>query len=78
MKDTPIPPAKTVLYCVSYVDAVVREAFVEARDENEAEALVDEEFSNGVHHHAVDAYREDMQAQPAVERSRHDCFECGH
>lgn len=79
MKDLPTPPANTVLYRVTYVDAVLREAYVEAADPGAAEETVEEEFSNGVHHHALDAYRDDIQVSPAEdERSRGVCFECGY
>jgi hypothetical protein len=78
MENHPTPPAETVLYRVTYVDSVIREAYVEARDENGAEELVEEEFSDGVHHHAIDAYHDDMQALPTEDRTRRSCFECGH
>lgn len=67
-----------ILYRVTYVDSVFREAYVEAHDEDEAERIVTEEFSEGVHHHAFDADQVEMQAEPVEVRSRQFCFECGN
>lgn len=77
MKDAPIPSAETNLYRVSYVDAIVREVYVEARDENEALDLIGTEIGDCVHHHAIDTFQEDMQVTPAATRSPCHCFECG-
>ena len=78
MKHIPTPPAKAVLYRVTYVDSIFREAYVEAHDEDEAQDLVEEEIGDGVHHHAYDADQNEMQAWPAEASSRQLCFECGH
>lgn len=67
-----------VLYRVTYVDTIVREAFVEAHDEYEALDVINAEIGDGAHHHALDAYQEDMQATPTLDRDRQRCFECGH
>lgn len=83
----PVKPATAVsrsdatprrLYRVSYVDTVVRETFVNARDENEAEDIVEAEIADARHHHAIDAYHDDVQAQHVAEVGRRPtCFECG-
>jgi len=66
------------LYRVSYVDTVVRETFVNACDENEAEDIVEAQIADADHHHAIDAYHDDVQAEAvaAIGRSR-TCVECG-
>jgi hypothetical protein len=70
--------ASQLLYRVSYVDAVVRETFVSAHNENEAEDIVEAQIAEALHHHAIDAYHDDMQAEPATTSGRpHMCFECG-
>lgn len=67
------------LFRVSYVDTVVRETFVNARDENEAEDIVEGQIAQGDHHHMIDSYRDDTQAEPVTDISRRPmCFECGH
>lgn len=74
----PAGSASTRLYRVSYVDTVVRETFVNARDENEAEDVVEGQIAQGDHHHMIDAYRDDMQAEPVSSIGRRPlCFECG-
>lgn len=66
------------LYRVSYIDTVVRETFVTAYDENEAEDIVEGQIAEGDHHHVIDAYRDDMQAEPVRSIGRRSlCFECG-
>lgn len=66
------------LYRISYVDTVVRETFVNACDENEAEDIVEAQIADARHHHAIDAYHDDVQAE-AVDGigRRPTCFECG-
>jgi hypothetical protein len=71
------PPAESCLFRVSYVDTVVRETFVTASDENEAEIIVEQQIADAEHHHAVDAYHDDMQTERATGASTHSCFECG-
>lgn len=44
----------------------MRETFVNACDENEAEDLVEGQIASGDHHHMIDAYRDDMQAEPVM------------
>ena len=66
------------LYRVSYVDTVVRETFVLARDENEAEDVVEAQIAECQHHHAIDAYHDDIAAEAVAEVGRRPtCFECG-
>lgn len=77
MKITTSPSAGKILFRVTYVDSVFREAFVEARDSDEAETLVYEEIGDGVHHHAYDAFQNEMQASPAESRNRPIYYECG-
>jgi hypothetical protein len=69
-------PAKS-LFRVSYVDTVIRQAYILATDEDQANDIIEEQISNGIHHHAIDAYHDDMQAEPADESTRCCCFECG-
>jgi len=67
------------LYRVSYVDTVVRETFVSAHDEQEAEDIVEAQIADAEHHHAIDAYHDDVQAEPVAATGRRPtCFECGH
>lgn len=71
-------PAPARLYRVGYVDTVVRETFVNARDENDAEDIVEGQITARDHHHMIDAYRDDMQAEPVTDIGRRPmCFECG-
>ena len=66
------------LYRVTYVDTVVRERFVHAHDENEAEDIVEAEIADARHHHAIDAYHDDVQAEAVTDIGRRPtCFECG-
>lgn len=66
------------LYRVSYVDTVIRETFVSAHDENEAEDIVEAQIAEAEHHHAIDAYHDDVQAEPVDKIGRRPlCFECG-
>ena len=66
------------LFRVSYVDTIVREAFVEARDEEEAQEIVTAQTLDGQHHHAIDVDVIDMQAEQVTEiGDRPSCFECG-
>ena len=66
------------LYRVSYVDTVVRETFVHAHDANEAEDIVEAEIADARHHHAIDAYHDDVQAEAVTGITRRPtCFECG-
>ena len=76
--ETVAKATKAVLFRVTYVDAVVRETYVKAHNESEAEERAENEFDEGVHHHAIDAYRDDMQALPAINQAAQFCFECGH
>lgn len=73
----PSSSAQKHLFRVSYVDTVVRETFVEAATESQAEAIVEEQVHDGVHHHAIDTYHDDMQVLPAGDGNRRRCFECG-
>ena len=70
--------ALTRLFRVSYVDTVVRETFVRAYDENEAEDIVEAQIAEAEHHHAIDAYHDDVQTESVTEIGpRPTCFECG-
>ena len=66
-------------YRVTYVDSVLREAIVEAENPDQAETVVRQQMENVGHHHAVDAWNEDWQAQPrSASPILHPCcFECG-
>jgi hypothetical protein len=71
------PPAESSVFRVSYVDTVVRETFVTASDENEAEVIVEQQIADAEHHHAIDTYHDDMQTERATGSSARTCFECG-
>lgn len=77
MENTAASPAETRRFRVSYVDIVVRETFIHATDEDHAYNIIEEQISNGTHHHAIDAYHEDIQAEVATVTLRPFCFECG-
>ena len=66
-------------YRVTYVDSCLREAVVEASSPEAAEEAVRRQMEDAQHHHAVDAWNDDWQAEPykrppIVNRT---CFECG-
>lgn len=52
------------LYRVTYVDSLYREAFVEARDRDEAERKVALEFYEGICHHAFHTHQDEFEAEP--------------
>jgi len=64
---------------VTYVDSVLREAVIEARTANEAEEITRQQLDGAEHHHAIDAWNGDWQAEPYHRRSfvNSRCFECG-
>jgi hypothetical protein len=66
-------------YRVTYTDAVLREVLVKANDAEHAERLVREQIERAEHHHAVDAWTDDWQAERYASRDRFHrrCFECG-
>jgi hypothetical protein len=66
-------------YRVTYTDSVLREAVVEAGNADDAEDLVRGQIDSAEHHHAVDAWNDDWQAEPCTRQSRRSlcCFECG-
>ena len=66
-------------YRVTYVDSVLCEAFVDAENGHKAEIIGRQQMENAEHHHAVDAWNDDWQAQPraAAHVFNHCCFECG-
>jgi hypothetical protein len=67
------------LYRVSYNDTVVRETFVLAQNESEAEDIVVSQIADAEHHHAIDTYQNDMRAEAVAEIGRRPtCFECGN
>jgi hypothetical protein len=66
-------------YRVTYVDSVLREVVLDAANGDEAEALARKQVDEAQHHHAVDAWNDDWQAEPYRRQpvvNRH-CFECG-
>jgi hypothetical protein len=75
--DITAPPAESCLFRVSYVDSVIRETFVTATDKNEAEVIVEQQIADAEHHHAIDAYHDDMQTERGSRASARTCFECG-
>ena len=66
-------------YRVTYVDSVLREAIVEAENGDQAETIVRQQMENAEHHHAVDAWNDDWQAEPRTSPATANrcCFECG-
>lgn len=76
MPNASTPQAKK-LFRVTYLDTVLRETFVKAMDENESEDIVEQEIADAVHHHAIDAYHDDMQSEADGGKHRRSCFECG-
>lgn len=76
---TSFPFSIMARYRVTYVDSVLREVVLDAENDDEAEALARKQVDEAQHHHAVDAWNDDWQAepyrrQPVVNRR---CFECG-
>lgn len=66
-------------YRVTYVESILREAVVHAQSPQEAEDRVLEQKELAEHHHAVDVWEDDWQAEEykrAAVVNRH-CFECG-
>jgi predicted secreted hydrolase len=66
-------------YRVTYVDSVLREVILDAANAVEAEDLARKQLEEAQHHHAVDAWIDDWQAEPYRHQpvvNRH-CFECG-
>lgn len=80
MTKTPTATAKKRSYRVSYVEGVLREAYINAESAEAAEEVVRSQMENAAHHHAVDAWTDDWQAEPHAKdpsSRRTRCFECG-
>lgn len=63
---------------VTYADTVLRQAVVKADTADEAETRVRAQIDDGEHHHAVDTWTDDWQAEPHTDQpgSNRRCFEC--
>lgn len=66
-------------YRVTYTESILREAFVEASGPDEAVEAARAEFDDAQHHHAVDLWLDDFQAEESRPRpaAKRICFECG-
>jgi len=66
-------------YRVTYTESILREAFVEASGPDEAVEAARAEFDDAQHHHAVDLWLDDFQAEESRPRpaTKRICFECG-
>ncbi len=64
-------------YRVTYVDSILRVAFIDADSPESALEAATAETENAQHHHALDTWTDDWQAKPAQDLSARSCFECG-
>ena len=71
-------PTGLKLYRVTYVESVLREVYVAAYSAQKANDFAIEQQQNAEHHHAINIWCNDWQAEPAgcspVRRAA--CYEC--
>jgi len=66
-------------YRVTYVDSILRETIIEAATPEHAEDMARHEIELGKHHHSVDVWQDDWQAQEydPPDNGNEYCWECG-